>query len=97
MSYRSRQSLQEDLRKISEWSDREEITFTVNKCYIFQVGTRNIKYEYEMSGVKFESVQCVKDLGITIASNPKLSQPCKEAACKANRMLGFINKFFLQE
>ncbi len=52
------------------------------------------KYEYEMGGVKLESVQCVKDLGVTITSNLKFSQQCKEAACKANRMLGFIKRIF---
>ncbi len=44
-----------------------------------------------MGGVKLESIQCIKDLGVTITSNLKFSQHCKEAACKANRMLGFIN------
>ncbi len=47
-----------------------------------------------MSGMKLESVHCVKDLGVTITSNSKFSQQCKEAACKANRMLGFINRIF---
>ncbi len=47
-----------------------------------------------MGGVKLESVHCVKDLGVTITSNLKFSQHCKEAACKANKMLGFINKNF---
>ncbi len=47
-----------------------------------------------MNGTKIESVQCVKDLGVTIASNLKFSQQCKDAASKANRMLGFINRNF---
>ncbi len=47
-----------------------------------------------MGGVKLESIHCVKDLGVTITSNLKFSQHRKEAACKANRMLGFINRFF---
>ncbi len=34
-----RMSLQEDLRKNSEW----EMPFNVNKCHILQVGTRNKK------------------------------------------------------
>ncbi len=58
------------------------------------LGTRNLKYDYEMSGEKLESVHCVKDLGVTITSNPKFSQQCKEAADKANRMLGFIKRNF---
>ncbi len=34
-------SLQEDLRKTSEWSERWEMPFNVNKCYILQARTRN--------------------------------------------------------
>ncbi len=91
-----RQSLQEDLRKISAWSDSWEMPFNVNKFHILQVGTRNNKYAYEMGGVKLKSVHCVKDLGVTITSNLKFSQHCKEAVCKANKMLGVINRnFFL--
>ncbi len=44
-----------------------------------------------MNGTKLESVQCVKDLGVSVASSLKFSQQCKDAAGKANRMLGFIN------
>ncbi len=68
--------------------------FNVNKCHILHVGTRNQKFDYEMNGVKLDSVQCVKDLGVSIASNLKFPQQCKDAAGKANRMLGFINRNF---
>ncbi len=56
ISDRDRQRLQEDLHKISAWFDRWEMPFNVNKCHILQVGTRNQKYEYEMSGVKTETL-----------------------------------------
>ncbi len=36
-------SLQEDLKKISVWSQRWEMPFNINKCHILQVGTRNKK------------------------------------------------------
>ncbi len=60
--------------------------YNVNNCHILQVGTRNQKFHYETNGTKLESVPCVKDLGITIASSVKFSQQCKDAAGKANRM-----------
>ncbi len=41
ISDRDRQSLQEDLRKISAWSDRWEMPFNNNKCHILQVEARN--------------------------------------------------------
>ncbi len=68
--------------------------FIVNKCHILQVGTKNQKYNYEMSGEKLESIHCVKDLGVMNASNLKFSHKCKEAKGKANRMLGFIKRNF---
>ncbi len=58
------------------------------------MGTRNLKYDYEMSGEKLESVHCVKDLGVTITSKLKFSQQYNEAAGKANRMLGFMKRIF---
>ncbi len=96
ISDRDRQGLQDDLSKISSWSARWEMPFHVKKCHTVQVGTRNLKYDYETSGEKLESVQCVKD-GVTIASNLKFSQQCirTEAAGKANRMLSFTKRFFL--
>ncbi len=66
--------------------------FNVMKCHILQVDTRNQKTDYEMNDMKTESVQCVKDLGLAL--NLKVSQQCKDAAGKANRMLGLINRNF---
>ncbi len=68
--------------------------FNVYKCHILHVGTRNQKSDYEMNGVKLHTVQCVRDLGVSIASNLKFSRQCKDAAGKANRMLDFINRNF---
>ncbi len=66
---RDRVSLQEDPRKISEWSQRWKMPFNVNKCHILQVGTRNKEFDFEMNGVKLEIIPCVKDLGVSISSN----------------------------
>ncbi len=68
--------------------------FNGKKCHIHQVGTRNLRYDYEMNSEKLESVHCVKDLSVTIALNLKFSQQCKDAAGKANRMLGSIKRNF---
>ncbi len=45
-----------------------------------------------MNGTKLESAQCVKDLGVFVASSLNFSQQWKDAAGKANRMLDFINR-----
>ncbi len=79
---RDRLKIQENLRKISQWSESWEMAFNVNTCHILHVGIRNQKFDYEMNGVKLESVQCVKDLGVSIASNLKFSQQAKDAGGK---------------
>ncbi len=38
-----RQSLQDDLNRISAWSARWEMPFNIKKCHILQGGTRNLK------------------------------------------------------
>ena len=68
--------------------------FIFDEFHIFQVGARNLSFEYEIYGVKFGSVQCVKDLSVTTAWNLKFSQQCKNAAGKANRMLDLIKRNF---
>ncbi len=72
-----RRILQEDLRKISDWLMKGEMSFNLNKYQILQVGSRNIKNDYEMRRFKIKSVHLVKDLGVTVASNLKVSYQCK--------------------
>ncbi len=71
ISDRDLQSLQDDLNKISAWFARWEMPFNVKKCHILQVGTRNLKYDYEMSGEKLKNVHHVKDLGVMILDHFK--------------------------
>ncbi len=78
LSEGDRQSLQEDLCNISDWSVRWEMPFNINKCQILQVGYRNIKNDHEICGIKIKSIHSVKDLGVTVRSNLKFSQQCKE-------------------
>ncbi len=49
-----------------------------------------------MNGVNLKGVQCLKGLGVTVASNLKLSKQCKDATRKAYRMLRFINRNFFK-
>ncbi len=73
--------------------------FTINKCQILQVGSRNIKNDCEMRGVRIKSVHSVQDLGVTVTSNLKLSRQCNESVITANRVMGLITyvKLFIQE
>ena len=68
--------------------------FNINKCQILQIGNLNNRFKYDMSGQQLNSTTSIKDLGVIVSNNLKFSQQCNEAAKKANRMLGFINRNF---
>ncbi len=66
--------------------------FNINKCQIIQVGSKNIKKDNEMCGIKIKSVHSFKDLVFTVASNLKFSQQCNEMVKKANQIMALIKK-----
>lgn len=94
ISEEDRQTLQQDLNKISEWSTKWQMPFNVNKCQVLHIGSNNNKFEYKMSNKILNTAKNAKDLGVTISQDLKFSQQCNKAASKANRMLGFINRNF---
>ena len=47
---------------------------------------------YYMKCMKLEEVSEIKDLGITITSDLKVSQQCMQACAKANKMLSLLNR-----
>ncbi len=61
----------------------------------FYMWVQEIKIYYEMNCIKLNSIQCVNDLGFSIASNLKFSQQCKDAAGKANGDAGLYKQDFL--
>ena len=68
--------------------------FNVEKCKVLQLGAKNPKLHYNMSGKLLKSVNEEKDLGVIVSSNLKVEKQCSTAVGKANRMLGFISRNF---
>jgi len=63
--------------------------FNVIKCKVMHIGHRNSGFSYCMDGSEMDTVDEEKDLGI-ITKDLKVSQQCKQAYSKANRMLGAL-------
>ncbi len=87
LSEKDRRSLQENLRMLSDWSEKWEMPCNINQCQILHIGSINRKTDYEMCGVK-KTVQSVKDLGVTVSSNLKLLKQFNGVAKKASSILG---------
>ena len=56
------------------------------------MGRQLIQRDYVMNGVRLETVEEEKDLGVIIRSDLKASSQCTQAYLKANRMLGVMNR-----
>ena len=88
------EELQEDLKRLGEWSDKWQMPFNVEKCKVMHTGHRNPHAQYDLLGGRLESTETEKDLGVVISSDLKFSKQCIEAEKKAQRILGYIKRQF---
>ena len=86
--------LQEAIDKLQDWSKTWSMEFNVKKCKVMHCGRSNPKYKYNIGGTILKEVESEKDIGVTVTSNLKPSQQCKEAAGRARSELGKINRCF---
>ena len=70
-------SLQDDLSKLSTWSEKWQMFFNTSKCKVMYIGKSQKKYPYYMNNQQLEEVTQEKDLGILISNDLKVSQQCK--------------------
>ena len=88
------ETIQRDLNKLSDWSDKWLLKFNHDKCKVMHIGNDNLRYNYQMQSTPLTKTKREQDLGVIISSDLKSSAHCAAACKKANRMLGFISRSF---
>ena len=86
--------LQNDLDKLSEWSERWQLPFNTGKCKSLHIGKKNKHRIYEMNGQQLDQVKEEKDLGVLIDDELKFHKQTATAIKTANRVLGVVKKSF---
>ena len=89
--------LQDDIRKLEEWSDSWLLKFHPDKCHLLTLGKfANIMYchRYKVSGEEIEHVFEEKDLGVTMDSELTFSEHITAKVKKANSLVGIIRRSF---
>ena len=81
--------LQNDLDKLSEWSERWQLPFNIGKCKSLHIGKKNKHRIYEMNGQRLD-----QDLGVLIGDELKFHKQTAEAIRTANLILGVVKKSF---
>ena len=86
--------LQQDLKKIGEWSVKWQMPFNLDKCKVMHIGNKNINAKYELLGREIETCNQEKDLGVIITDDLQPTKQCIEAEKKAQKILGYIKRQF---
>jgi len=91
------ESLQQDLRRLGEWSEQWLLKFNPAKCKVMHIG-HELPTKYIMKDgdgdktIELESTVEEKDLGVTTSRDLKSHEQCVQAAKKAQSVLGMIKR-----
>lgn len=90
--------LQEDLDRLTEWSENWQLLFNTEKCKIMHMGHKQ-KTEYYMqdaAGNKKKLLETTKerDLGILVSQDLKPAEQCRVAASGAMSVIGMVRRRF---
>ena len=89
--------LQENLRKLEEWSREWLLVFHPDKCKILTIGRHEdipCAYPYSLFGTELEHIFEEKDIGITIDSELTFDTHIALKIKKANQTMGLIRRVF---
>ena len=86
--------LQQDLVKLSDWSQKWCLSFNADKCKVMHIGPNNPKVQYSMNNKTLATTNSEKDLGVYTSDDMKPSLNCAKAAHKATTALGIIKRTF---
>ena len=85
-------TLQADLDKLLDWSNKWQMQFNLEKCKVMHFGYNNPCLEYTMGEAKLTVSKSEKDLGAVIDSTLKPAAHIANCVKKANQMLGMIQR-----
>ena len=84
-----RQQLQDDLNKITEWSEKRQMLFNFGKCKCLHTGHGNEDAQYIMGGTvpNITVKENYLELTLTISADMKVSKQCGIVAATVNHIL----------
>ena len=81
-----RQQIQDDLNKMTEWSEKWQMLFNYGKYKCLNTGYGNEDVQYTMGGTVLNTTVKEKYLGLTISADMNASEQCGIAAAKGNQI-----------
>ena len=92
------QTLQEDLRIMSEWSNKWLLKFHPQKCTSIAIGNENMVHSYvlpsEYGAHQIEQVEKIKDIRVNVDSLLSFKQHIYRKIDTANKIIGIIRRSY---
>lgn len=86
--------LQDDLDRITAWTQDWLLSLNVDKCSVLHIGKENPRKKYTIQGNALISVKTQRDLGVVITEDLKWEAHIITIVKRANSLLYTINKAF---
>ena len=87
-------SFNNDMFNIQQWCVDNGMSLSLNKCSILHIGSNNPHYKYSINGTSFQTVETIRDLGVTIDSELNFDQHIRSTVHRASVRLNNIMKLF---
>ena len=88
----ARHKLQDDLNKLTEWSENRQMLFNFGKCTCLHTRHGNGDAQYTMGGTVLNTTIKENDIGLPISADINVSEQCGIAAAKRNQIIGLITQ-----
>ena len=92
-----KQQLQDCIVKLVRWSEKWQMLFNFGKCKCLHIGPGYTGMSIEMGGTILSKTVKEKYLGVSMDANMKVSEQCRIAASKGNRVVGMIRRNITHE
>ena len=99
-SSKNSKTIQEDILRLQNWSNKWHLYFNISKCKVMYIGTKKDRgrddyfMEQDNASKKIDICDYEKDLGVTFDERLEFNKHIENVIGKANQMLGLIKRTF---
>ncbi len=84
------ENLWKALKKLEEWAFKWQLGIAVPKCGVLHIASNNPEIDFSLLDAKLPAESCVRDLGVHVSNDLKVSNHCLEISKKANKITNMM-------
>ena len=84
-----------ELKILLYWKDIWKLKFDIEKCNLLNIGSQNVKFDYQINNKDIKRVNEECDLGVDFDDNFKTNNHILSIVLKAKEMISWVIKNFI--